>query len=167
MPGQAAKFRRIVVGGIRTTLWDPFSTDFEKKGTYGKVFPNLNSDTSFMKIRSELKLQRSFEADQLKEKRLLLRSIRGRGPACASPKEQPFSVFIVTWNALDPMDEVTRKKKPGDSNKNELCSCSTDRERSRFVLGSRQLAFLHILPCISAKFEELFHRAFHDWTRSG
>ena len=71
----------------------------------------------------------------------------GRGPA--SRKEQPFSVVMATRIALHSMDEVTRKKMPIDSRKNELRSCSTDRERSRFVLESRQFAFLRVLPCIS------------------
>ena len=46
-----------------------------------RSFPNLNGDTSFVKIRLELELYRSFEAHQLKEKRSLFRSICGRGPA--------------------------------------------------------------------------------------
>ena len=112
-----------------------------------RSFPNLNGDTSFVKIRRELELYRSFEAHQLKEKCSLFRLICGRGPA--SRKEEPFSVGIVTRIALDSMDEVTRKKRPFHSRKNELHSCSTDRERLRFVLESRQLAFLHVLPCIS------------------
>ena len=112
-----------------------------------RSFPNLNGDTSFVKIRCELEPYRSFEVHQLKEKRSLFRSICGRGPA--SGKEQPFPVVMVTRIALDSMDEVTRKKKPFHSRKNELRSCSTDRERSRFVLESRQLAYLHVLPCIS------------------
>ena len=98
-----------------------------------RSFPNLNGDTSFVNIRRELELQRSFEIHQLKEKRSLFRSIFGRGPA--SGKEQPFPVVMVTRIALDSMDEVTRKKKPFHSRKNELHSCSTDRERSRFYLG--------------------------------
>ena len=71
----------------------------------------------------------------------------GRGPA--SRKEERFSVVMVTQIALDSVDEVTRKKKAIDSRKNELRSCSTARERSRFVLERRQLAFLRVLPCIS------------------
>ena len=71
----------------------------------------------------------------------------GRGPA--SRKEQPFSVVMATRIAFHSMDEVTRKKKPIDSRKNELRSCSTGRERSRFVLENRQLAFLRVLLCIS------------------
>ena len=97
-----------------------------------------------MKIRRDLELQRSFEVHQFMEKCSLFRSICGRGPA--SGKEQPFPVVMVTRIALDSMDEVTRKKKPFHSKKNELHSCSTDRERSRFVLESRQLAYLHVNP---------------------
>ena len=100
-----------------------------------------------MKIRRELELKRSFEVHQLKEKRSLFRSIRDHGPA--SHKEQAFRIVMVTRIALNSMDEVTRKKKPFHSRKNELRSCSTDREQSRFVLESRQLAFLHVLQCIS------------------
>ena len=112
-----------------------------------RSFPHLNEDTLFVRIRRELKLWRSFEVHQLKEKRSLQRSIRGRGPA--SRKEQPFSVVMATRIALHSMDEVTRKKMPIDSRKNDLRSCFTDRERLRFVLESRQLAFLRVLPCIS------------------
>ena len=64
------------------------------------------------------------------------------------------------------MDEVTRKKKPFHSRKNELRSCSTDRERSRFVLESRQLAFLHVLQCISEvsrAFSPRFSRLDAQW----
>ena len=81
-----------------------------------------------------------------------------------SRKEQPFSVVVVTRITLDSMDEVAKKKKPIDSRKNELRSCSTDREGSRLVLESRQLAFHHVLPYIAKTFEEPLHRAFHDWT---
>ena len=119
----------------------------KRKVPMERYFPNLNGDTLFVKIRRELKLYRSFEVHQLKEKRPLFRSIRSRGPA--SRKEQPFPIAMVTRIALDSKDELTRKKKRFDSRKNELHSCSTDRERSRFVLESRQLAFLHVLQCIS------------------
>ena len=120
---------------------------FQRKATMERSFPKLNGDALCVKIHRELELQRLFEVYQLKKKRLLWQPIRGRGPA--SRKEQPFSIVIVTRIALDSTDEVTRKKKPFDSRKNELRSCSTDRERSRFVLESRQLAFLRVLPCIS------------------
>ena len=129
-----------------------------------RSFPNLNGDTSFVKIRRELELQRSFEVHQVKEKRSFFRAICGRGPA--SGKEQPFPVVMVTRIALDSMDEVTRKKKPFHSRKNELHSCSTDRERSRFVLESRQLAYLHVLPCISdvwRAFSPRFSRLDAQW----
>ena len=99
-----------------------------------RSFPNLHGDTSFVKIYRELELQQSFKVHQLKEKRSLFRSIRGRGTA--SRKEQRFPVVMVTRIALDSMDEVTRKNKPIDSRKNELRSCFTDLEQSRFVLES-------------------------------
>ena len=48
-----------------------------------RSFPKLNGDTLFVRIRRELELQRSFEVHQLKEKRSLLRTIRGRAPGVA------------------------------------------------------------------------------------
>ena len=83
------------------------------KAPMERSFPHLTGDTSFEKIRPELELYRSFEVYQLKEKRLLFRSICGRAPA--SRKEQPLPVLMVTRIALDSMVEVIRKKKPIDS----------------------------------------------------
>ena len=67
---------------------------------------------------------------------------------------------MVTRIALDYVDEVTRKRRPFHSRKNELRSSSTDRERARFVLESRQLAFLHVLPCISDVWRAFFTALF-------
>ena len=55
-----------------------------------------------------------------------------------------------------------RKKKPIDSKKKKLRSCSTDREWSRFVLESGQLAFLEsgqlalYIKCLKSFFTVLF-----------
>ena len=95
----------------------------KRKVPMERSFPNLNKDTSFVKKQPR--------------------------PCVRRAKEKPISVVMVTRIALDSMNEVTRKKRRIDSRKNELRSCSTDRERSRFVLESRQLALLHVLPCIS------------------
>ena len=129
-----------------------------------RSFPKLNGDTLFVRIRRELELQRPFEVHQLKEKRSLLRPKRGRGPA--SRKEQPFSVVIVSRIALDSMDEATRKKKPVDSRRTSFVAVPQT-ENGRVLSWSADnlpsFAFCHV----SQKFEELLHRAFHDWMRSG
>ena len=142
------KFRRIVVDGFKTTLWGHFSTDFQKKGTDGKVFssPKRRYFILWESVVNSSCGVRSKVTNSRKSARFI-----GRSAAAARrrAKEQPFSVVMATRIALHSMDEVTRKTMPIDSRKNELRSCSTDRERSRFVLESRHLAFLRVLPCIS------------------
>ena len=103
--------------------------------------PYLDTNVYFLQLCQIIFLYYYFH--QLKEKR----SIRSRG--LASREEQPLPVVMVTRIDLDSMGEVTGNKKPFDSKKNELRSCSTGCERARFVLESRQLALLHVLPCIS------------------
>ena len=90
--------------------------------------------------------------------------------AAAARRRTKSSHFLLLWLPGSPWTLWTKLRGRGSRSTRERTSfnrsCSTDRERSRFVLESRQLAFLHVLLCISdvsRAFSPRFSRLDAQW----
>ena len=139
---------------------------FKRKVPMERSFSKLNGYTLFVKIGRELELKRLFEIYRLREKRSLLRPIRSRGQVWR--KEQPFSVVMVTRIALYSMAWTKLRGRRSLSTRERTSFVAYPQTENGRVLSWRaDLNFLSCTFChISQTFEEVFHRAFHDWTRS-
>ena len=114
----------------------------KRKAPMERSFHNLNVGILFLKIRLDLKLWRSFEVEQLKEKHPLQRSIGGRDPA--PQKDLLFSVVMVTRIALDCRLKL-RGRSQSTRERTSFVAVPQTENGHVFVLESRELAFLSCL----------------------